>query len=553
MLYYSHKITTLFIFLLFLSFAVQSEEIRLEQQQYQVPVLINKENNPIIRIKVVSQQEGMTLSQLRFSTNGTTDVNNIKVARIYAYGTDSLPGKMEDIEPQLFAMTADVGQDIVLEGKQTLKKGDNFFWLSYELQEDTDLSSRIVAQLQDARIDNEDIQADQPHVAIQQRVGMAVRKHKQDSVHTSRIPGLATTNNGTLIAVFDARYDSGRDLQGHMDIGIHRSEDGGESWEPIQIVLDKGAWGGLPEKFNGVSDAGILVDRQSGTIYIAGLWMHGLLDEQGNWIENLTEESDQWDHQWRNKASQPGYDVRQTSQFLIVKSTDDGKTWSEPINITAQGKQKDWWLWAPAPGQGITLQDGTLVFPTQGRDEHGFPFSNITYSKDGGETWVSTNPAVKESTTECTVVELSDGSIMLNMRADDNRGDTTATNGRAVAVTNDLGLTWAVHPTSHHALPEPVCMASMLRHAYNDHSFLLFSNPNSKTKRHHLSIKISDDDGMHWDGYSPLLLDEWSGRGYSCLTSVDNDYIGILYESSQADMVFQKVAIADLIQQSNNN
>lgn len=525
----------------------------MEQQQYQVPVLINKENNPIIRVKVVSPQEGMTLSQLRFSTKGTTDINNLKAARVYAYGTDSLPSNMEHVESQLFAMTSDIGHDIILDGKQTLKKGDNFFWLSYELQEDTDLSSRIGAQLQDVHIDNEAIEADQYNMEIPQRVGMAVRKHEQDDVHTSRIPGLATTNNGTLIAVFDARYDSGRDLQGHMDIGIHRSEDGGKTWEPIQIVLDKEKWGGLPEKFNGVSDAGILVDRESGTIYIAGLWMHGLLDEEGNWIENLTEESDEWDHQWRNKASQPGYDVRQTSQFLIVKSTDDGKTWSEPSNITTQGKQKDWWLWAPAPGQGITLRDGTLVFPTQGRDENGFPFSNITYSKDGGKTWVSTNPAVKESTTECTVVELSDGSIMLNMRADDNRGDTTSTNGRAVAVSNDLGLTWTTHPTSHNALPEPVCMASMLSHAYGDTSFLLFSNPNSKTKRHHLSIKISDDDGMHWDSYPALLLDEWSSRGYSCLTSLDNNHIGILYESSQADMVFQKIAIADLIQQTKNN
>lgn len=53
---------------------------------------------------------------------------------------------------------------------------------------------------------------------------------------------------------------------------------------------------------------------------------------------------------------------------------DDGLTWSAPVNITAQTKQKDWWLYAPAPGHGITLKDGTLVFPTQGRDLNGLPF-----------------------------------------------------------------------------------------------------------------------------------------------------------------------------------
>ena len=48
-----------------------------------------------------------------------------------------------------------------------------------------------------------------------------------------------------------------------------------------------------------------------------------------------------------------------------------------PDNITAKTKHPEWWLFAPAPGQGITLKDGTLVFPTQGRDEKGLPFSNI--------------------------------------------------------------------------------------------------------------------------------------------------------------------------------
>ena len=550
MRYLFGKAPGLAAFLVFLSFTAYAQNIHIEQQQYQLPVLINKKNNPILRVKVTAPKEGMTLSALQFSTQGTTDLDNIRFARIYACGTDSLPGKLDGNQQHLFSSTSDIGDDLRLTGTQKLQKGANYFWLSYELDERTDLSNRIDAQLESVKIDNKNVNVHPNHNAIQQRVGVAVRQPQQDGVHTSRIPGLATTNQGTLIAVFDARYESGRDLQGHMDIGIHRSEDGGQTWEPLQIVLDKGEWGGLPEKFNGVSDAGILVDPASGAIYIAGLWMHGLLDKEGNWIENLTADSDEWDHQWRNKASQPGYDPKQTAQFLLVKSTDDGKTWSEPMNITTQGKQEEWWLWAPAPGQGITLRDGTLVFPTQGRDKNGFPFSNITYSKDQGKTWISTNPAVEESTTECTVVELSDGSIMLNMRADDNRGDTTARNGRAIAVTSDLGVTWTTHPTSHHALPEPVCMASLLRHEYEGTPFLLFSNPNSKTKRHHISIKISDNDGMDWDQYPALLLDEWSSRGYSCLTSLQDDYIGILYESSQADMVFQKIAITDLIEQN---
>ncbi|HLR00377.1 MAG TPA: sialidase family protein [Sphingobacterium sp.] len=525
-------------------------EVEISEYQYQLPVLKNKENNPILRVKITADDDGLTLSNVRFSTKGTTDLGDIKSAKLYYYGQDSLPGKMEDIESRLYASVNDVGKKIVFSGNQKLNKGDNFFWLSFELEENADLANFVDATLVATEIDGKKFRGKTKSNDLKQRIGIAVRKHNQDKVHTSRIPGLATTNEGTLIAVFDARYESGRDLQGHIDIGIHRSEDGGQTWEPIQIVMDMGEWGDLPQKFNGVSDAGILVDRNTGDIYIAGLWMHGLLDKNGNWIEGLDEESEEWDHQWRNKASQPGFDVKQTSQFLIVKSTDDGKTWSKPVNVTKMGKKEEWWLWAPAPGQGITLEDGTLVFPTQGRDKNGHPFSNITYSKDGGKTWISTNPAVSEGTTECMAVELTDGSVMLNMRANSNRGDTTSTNGRAIAVTKDLGETWTEHPTSHNALPEPVSMASIIRHDYKKGNsiqpFMLFSNPDSKTHRNRLSVKVSDNDGENWDRYPTLMLDELNSRGYSCLTSIDNETIGILYESSQADMVFQTVTIKEL-------
>ena len=48
---------------------------------------------------------------------------------------------------------------------------------------------------------------------------------------------MATTNKGTLLAVYDMRYQSRRDLQGHMDIGLSRSTNGGETWtRPIPIM-----------------------------------------------------------------------------------------------------------------------------------------------------------------------------------------------------------------------------------------------------------------------------------------------------------------------------
>jgi len=524
------------------------------QTQFQVPVLINKEDNPVLRIKVTIPRsaDSSRLEEIRLSTKGTTAVNDIKAIRVYYYDSDSAAGAMKAIKKPLFGQSAKNGNEIRIKGMQLLHPGDHFFWVSYELSDQTDLDHVVSASCVSLTIDGKTRAVDAIELPIGQRVGIAVRQHKQDGVHTSRIPGLARTNNGTLLAIFDARRESARDLQGDIDIGLHRSTDDGQSWEPLQITLDMGEWGDLPQKFNGVSDACILVDRNSNTIYIAGLWMHGVISEEGKWIAGLNENSDDWNHQWRNKASQPGFGVHETSQFLIVKSTDDGKSWSTPINLTPLCKKEEWWLWAPAPGNGITLIDGTLVFPTQGRDEKGRSFSNITYSTDGGNTWKASTPAYS-GTTECAVVQLTDNRLMLNMRSGRNKGRLGDDNGRAIAVTNDLGKSWTEHPTSFNALPEPVCMASLYKHVYNAGnerlsinerlSMLVFSNPNSKESRQNMTLKISHDDGTTWREDQQVLLDEGRSRGYSCLTTVDDRHIGILYESSQADLVFQRIDI----------
>ena len=76
--------------------------------------------------------------------------------------------------------------------------------------------------------------------------------------------------------------------------------------------------------------------------------------------------------------------------------------------------------------------------PTQGRDKTGLPFSNLMWSGDHGKNWTVSKHA-RDNTTECAVVELSDGSLMVNMRDNRNRSDKSNTNGRAVSVTKDMG------------------------------------------------------------------------------------------------------------------
>jgi sialidase-1 len=559
--------------------------VEITMKQWQVPVLKYRQNNPVLQIKlnISAESPSQKVTEFSFTTKGTDDLSDISAVRVFYMGKDSLwikyekpaekagnivdpvyaddfgpahyvnPDFKDDFNPKQFGNDMPAASKIVIKGEQELEPGDNYFWLMYELTNEADLHNEVDGACINIRFaDGSVIKPDYRNTVVQ-RIGVAVRQHLDENVHTYRVPGLATTNKGTLLAIYDARRDRwpgtfNTDLQGNIDIGVSRSTDGGNTWEPMRIALDMGEWGGLPEKYNGVSDACILVDEHSDNIFVAGLWMHGVLDEEGRWIEGLTEESDDWEHQWRRKGSQPGLGVKQTSQFMIAKSTDDGKTWGKAANLTGMCKKEEWWLWAPAPGRGITLNDGTLVFPTQGKDENGKAFSNITFSRNGGANWVTSNHAYS-ATNECAVIQLSDGSIMLNMRY---RNPEAGKSSRAVAVTNDLGETWSEHPTSRTALPEPVCMGSLHKHVYTmdgeEKSILLFSNPNiDKSPRRKTTIKVSFDDGMTWPEKYWMLLDEGYNRGYSCLTSIDENTIGIIYEGSTADMTFESIPLDELI------
>jgi sialidase-1 len=546
-------IFSFFIVAVLCSCTKHNSSIELTLKSYEIPVLTNLKENPVLQIalQINDSLTKQLVNSISINLERTSEIDDIKHIRIWYSGSDSLFRNVSAMN--LFGGEITPATKIEFIGEQLLSSGDNYFWVSVELNENANLHNKIGAVLSKVEFNDNTYLKPNPEARnIKQRIGVAVRKHMDDNVHTYRIPGIATTNNGSLLAVYDARRQSSRDLQGDMDIGVSRSTDGGNTWEPMRIGLDMGEWGGLPEKFNGVSDACILVDENSDKIFLAGLWMHGVIDENGVWQEGLTEESTVWNHQWRNKGSQPGFGVKQTSQFLIATSTDDGKTWSDPVNITEMCKKEEWWLFAPAPGQGITLEDGTLVFPTQGRDKNGETFSNITYSKDGGETWTTSNPAFS-NTTENMVIQLSNGSIMLNARYNENRNNKGDDNGRVVVTTNDLGNTWTEHSTSRSALIESTCMASIHKHVYHENgeekSILVFSNPNTKTGRFNMTIKVSFDDGKTWPERYWMLLDEGRSFGYSCLTSVDENTIGILYEGSRAHMTFESIPLSEILMQ----
>lgn len=511
----------------------------------QIPILIERHDNVLCYMRI-NAHEAKVLDNVSVTFGQDVPLEQIKLVKLYYGGTEAIqdrgknrfapveyisahaPGKTLSVNPSYAIKKSEIvpqKNSVLLTGNQNLYPGVNFFWVSIEMKPEASLLTKITAEVTGVTADGQSLPVkcvSAPNVI--RRLGVGVRHAGDDGAAAFRIPGLVTTNKGTLLGVYDVRYNSSVDLQEHIDIGLSRSIDGGKTWEKMRLPLAFGEYGGLPAAQNGVGDPSILVDTKTNTIWIVAAWTHGMGNQRAWW------------------SSQQGMDVNHTAQLVLVKSTDDGKTWSEPINITEQVKHPEWYFLLQGPGRGITMEDGTLVFPIQYIGKDRIPNAGIMYSKDRGETWTIHNHA-RTNTTEAQVAEVVPGTLMLNMR--DNRGGS-----RAVYTTSDLGMTWKEHESSRTALPEPVCMASLISVKAADNilgkDILIFSNPNTTNARKNITIKISLDGGNTWA--HQLLLDEGENWGYSCLTMVDKETIGILYESSVAHMTFQCIKLKDIVQ-----
>ena len=534
----------LFLVLLGYSFDVKASDTVFIHET-QIPVLIERQDNVLFYIRLDAKESKM-LDEVVLDFSKSTNLADVQAIKLYYGGTEALqdqnknrfapveyisshrPGATLAANPSYSIKCAEVGpsEKVVLRGNYNLFPGVNFFWISLQMKTDASLHTKIVSDLRAVKVDGKELYCKfiSPK-DITHRMAVGVRHAGNDGSASFRIPGLVTTNKGTLLGVYDVRYNSSVDLQEYVDVGLSRSTDGGKSWEKMRLPLSFGEYGGLPKAQNGVGDPSILVDTQTNTVWVVAAWAHGMGNQRAWW------------------SSHPGMDINHTAQLVLAKSTDDGKTWSKPINITEQVKDPSWYFLLQGPGRGITMSDGTLVFPTQFIDSTRVPNAGIMYSKDRGKTWKMHNMA-RTNTTEAQVAEIEPGVLMLNMR--DNRGGS-----RAIAITKDLGKTWTEHPSSRKALQEPVCMASLIHVDAKDNvlnkDLLLFSNPDTTKGRNHITIKASLDKGLTWLPEHQIMLDEAEGWGYSCLTMIDKETIGILYESSVAHMTFQAVKLTDLL------
>jgi len=332
-----------------------------------------------------------------------------------------------------------------------------------------------------------------------------------------RIPSLVTTNKGTIIAVCDARIERWNDAPNNIDLAMKRSFDNGKTWTPIKIIAD------YPGE-EAAGDASMLIDKQTGTIW---LFFDYILPKEGFKPEMLKE----------FKVAED-YDKWRIVYFYAIKSDDDGESWSNPIDLTYL-KKPDWDYLVAAPGNGIQTKNGRLIMPTYSSRSHLVINScQSLYSDDHGKTWQIGN-TIGEYNVEPQVVELEDGSLMMNVRQTKQKGF------RMYTTSKDGGLNWnaMVDETN---LPEPGfgVQASFIRLSGkldgDSKNRILFSNPATTKGREKLTIRISYDEGKTWRFGKVLFA---GPSGYSSMTALPDGSIGMLYETGEKSLL-EKIAFA---------
>jgi len=205
------------------------------------------------------------------------------------------------------------------------------------------------------------------------------------------------------------------------------------------------------------------------------------------------------------------------------RSTDDGATFSPPVEITSvfEGFRKDydWKVLATGPNHSIQLKSGRLVVPVwlstgTGGNAHRPSVTATIYSDDQGKTWKAGDiavPCTEEwiNPNETVALELNDGRVMLNVRSE------SKAHRRIVTTSGDGATGWST-PRFDEALLEPICMAGIVRYNHDGKNLVLFSNPDNLSKkkgveepgknrdRKNVSIKVSQDDAQTWSLNKPL-------------------------------------------------
>ena len=346
-----------------------------------------------------------------------------------------------------------------------------------------------------------------------------------------RIPAIVKTPSGDLLAFCEGRVNDAGDF-GDINIVMKRSSDMGATWTGLQTIVDyESLQAGNPAPIVDLTDS----RYPQGRIF--------LFYNTGNNHENEVRKGNGLREVW------------------YITSVDGGDRWSEPINITTQTHRpnqpqlneaydfsEDWRSYANTPGHAMQFSSGKYkgrIFVAANHSA-GNPQAQFTdyhahgfYSDDHGKTFHLSESIVIDGSNEAMAAELPNDKLIMNMR--NQRGDVRA---RIIAVSSNGGQSWDTTYFDRN-LPDPVCQGSILSLGKKK-NILAFCNAADTTRRDHLTLRISFDEGRNWTrnieiekGESNL---EESPTAYSDIVALEKNTIGVLYErKNYSEITFKQV------------
>ncbi len=397
-----------------------------------------------------------------------------------------------------------------------------------------------------------------------------------------RIPSIVKTKSGALVACADERFFTCRDNPNRIDKVVRRSLDNGETWEEQIIAVEE--VGESMRDASAAIDPCMLYDEDTDTVFM--IYSHtpagiGILnckkgigqDEAGNLylydgktkytlkegrvydkagavVEDYQVEPNgdlffKGEPAGNYKLNSGKLKELRTSHLYITSSKDDGLTWSEPINISYQVKEKYMSFFGAGPGVGIAVKNGRykgrLIFPAYYNvvERGGILMLSacVIYSDDKGKTWhrgKSPNQTRKhgifpvshrlvmpnDMITETQLIECGDGRLKMFMR------NHSAKKLISTAVSDDGGVTWQDYK-HHPQLPHCICQCCVIKGEEDGKEITLFLNASDTKARRNGVIRISYDYGETFQ-YSKLIKD--GEFVYSSMVWLGDGKVGVLYE-----------------------
>jgi sialidase-1 len=335
-----------------------------------------------------------------------------------------------------------------------------------------------------------------------------------------RIPAIIKSSNGNLLAFCEGRVHGAGDF-GDINIVMKRSSDGGKTWQALQTIVDADTLqAGNPAPVLDVDDPAY----PQGRIF--------LFYNTGN------------NHEGEVRK---GHGLR---EVWYKTSTDNGTTWSDPVNITLQVHRprqpqvnaaynfaEDWRSYANTPGHAMQFQNGKYkgrIFVAanhsagdsqkQFMDYKAFGF----YTDDHGKTFHIGADVNLPGGNESMATELSNDKLMMNSR--NQKGDVRA---RIISISSDGGASWDTTYFDKN-LVDPVNQGSILTIGKKKgKNIIAFCNADDAKRRDNLTLRISYDEGKTWS--KNYRIDKSADgkndfTAYSDIVLISKKQIGVLYE-----------------------